>query len=213
MAKELSVRGGGALKKAAKKTALKKPANKSALKKAAGKKAAKKAAGKKAAGKKAAGKKAAKKVAMKMAGAPDVRAFHHLQRASAVISLLEGESGGDLRMLLEVGVARYRDEDEGAAGMLRAAEHLAMAGLYAARAMHRLDVREPTVDEVERLIDRVGRKVDVLEGLEEAIGFEGRLPLMAGELLGRAEAAVDQDLHLAWELAMAADGLCEGLEE
>jgi len=206
MAKELSVRGGGALKKAAKKTALKKSAKKSALKKAPGKKAAKKVPGKKAAG-----KKAAKKVAMKLVGS-DARAFHHLQRASAVISLLEGESGGDLRMLLEVGVARYRDEEDGAAGLLRAAEHLAMAGLYAARAMHRLDVREPAAGEVERLIDRVAVKVDELDESEEAVGFEARLPLMAGELLGRAEAAADQDLHLAWELAMAADGICEGLE-
>jgi hypothetical protein len=206
MAKELSVRGGGALKKAAKKTALKKSAKKSALKKAPGKKAAKKVPGKKAAG-----KKAAKKVAMKLVGR-DARAFHHLQRASAVISLLEGESGGDLRMLLEVGVARYRDEEDGAAGLLRAAEHLAMAGLYAARAMHRLDVREPAAGEVERLIDRVAVKVDELDESEEAVGFEARLPLMAGELLGRAEAAADQDLHLAWELAMAADGICEGLE-
>ncbi|SFS13478.1 hypothetical protein SAMN05421771_2317 [Granulicella pectinivorans] len=206
MAKELSVRGGGALKKAAKKTALKKSAKKSALKKAPGKKAAKKVPGKKSAG-----KKAAKKVAMKLVGS-DARAFHHLQRASAVISLLEGESGGDLRMLLEVGVARYRDEEDGAAGLLRAAEHLAMAGLYAARAMHRLDVREPAAGEVERLIDRVAVKVDELDESEEAVGFEARLPLMAGELLGRAEAAADQDLHLAWELAMAADGICEGLE-
>lgn len=202
MAKALAVRGGGALKKAAKK---------SALKKAAGKKAAKKAPGKKAPGKKAPGKKAAKKVAMKHVGGADARAFHHLQRASAVISLLEGESGGDLRMLLEIGVARYRDEEQGAAGLLRAAEHLSMAGLYAARAMHRLDVTEPSVNDVEKLIDRVGLKVDGLEELDEAVGFEARLPLMAGELLGRAEAAVDQDLHLAWELAMAADGLCEAL--
>jgi hypothetical protein len=201
MAKELAVRGGGgALKKSAKKSALKKSS-----KKAPGKKSAKKVPGKKAPG-----KKAPKKVAMKLVGGADVRAFHHLQRASAVISLLEGESGGDLRMLLEVGVVRYRDEVDGAAGLLRAAEHLAMAGLYAARASHRLDVTEPSVVEVERLIDRVGRKVDGLEGLEEP-GFEGRMPLMAGELLGRAEAAVDQDLHLAWELAMAADGICEGL--
>ena len=185
---------------------MKKSAKKSALKKVAGKKSAKKVPGKKAPG-----KKAAKKVAMKQAGGADGLAFHHLQRASAVISLLEGESGGDLRMLLEVGVGRYREEEDGAAGMLRAAEHLAMAGLYAARVSHRLDVSDPSIKELEGLIAKVGAKVDRLEEWGEA-GMMGRMPLMAAELLGRAEAAADQDHHLAWELAMAADGICEGLE-
>ena len=197
MAKKLTVRDGGAFKKLAKKSALKKVAGKKSVKKVPGKKAP--------------GKKAAKKVAVKRAGGADGRAFHHLQRASAVISLLEGESGGDLRMLLEIGVARYREDEDGAAGMLRAAEHLAMAGLYAARVSHRLDVSEPSIKELEGLIAKVGAKVDRLEEWGEA-GMMGRMPLMAAELLGRAEAAADQDHHLAWELAMAADGICEGLE-
>lgn len=197
MAKKLTVRDGGAFKKLAKKSALKKVAGKKSVKKVPGKKAP--------------GKKAAKKVAVKRAGGADGRAFHHLQRASAVISLLEGESGGDLRMLLEIGVGRYREEEDGAAGMLRAAEHLAMAGLYAARVSHRLDVSEPSIKELEGLIAKVGAKVDRLEEWGEA-GMMGRMPLMAAELLGRAEAAADQDHHLAWELAMAADGICEGLE-
>ena len=95
--------------------------------------------------------------------------------------------------------------------MLKAAEHLAMAGLYAARVSHRLDVSEPSIKELEGLIAKVGAKVDRLEEWGEA-GMMGRMPLMAAELLGRAEAAADQDHHLAWELAMAADGICEGLE-
>ncbi len=78
------------------------------------------------------------------------KAFHHLQRASAVISLIEPESGGDLKLLLHAGIEIYRevapakkheqDEDRVACavGLLAAAEHLAMAGLYAARGVHQL---------------------------------------------------------------------------
>ena len=36
------------------------------------------------------------------------QAFHHLQRAVAVVSLLEQESGGDLKLLLENGITLYR---------------------------------------------------------------------------------------------------------
>jgi hypothetical protein len=206
MANKLAVRGG--LKKAAKKTALKKSA-----KKVPGKKAAKKAPGKKAPGKKAPGKKAPGKKAATHAGDQRVQAFHHLQRAAAVISLLEGESGGDLRGLLEEGILLYGQSNAvvEALGMLRAAEHLAMAGLYAARVAHRLDVEEPSIEVVERLIDEVALELDGLEEMAEAEGMRSRLPLMAAELLGRAEAAIDSDLHLAWELAMAAEGICAAM--
>ena len=191
----------------------------SALKKAAKKAAGKKAPGKKAQGKKSAkkapGKKEAKHTARIQSGlASHDRAFHHLQRAAAVISLLEAESGGDLRMLLEDGAARYRraqkqaEDIAEALGLLRAAEHLAMAGLYAARVSHRLDVAAPSPDDLGRLLDLVGVRMDELD----LTSSPGRLPEMASELLHRAEAASDQDLHLAWELAMAAEGICASLE-
>ena len=65
-------------------------------------------------------------------------AFHHMQRASVVISLMEKGTGKDLRGLLERGVKLYQQavkEDAenklilGALGILRAAEHLSLAGL------------------------------------------------------------------------------------
>ena len=107
---------------------------------------AKKAAAKHAAKKHA--KKAAKHVEEHASGLnpPPVddiglnTAFHHMQRASAVISLMEKSTGEDLRDLLERGVKLYcKALDDGggrkkvlrAIGVLRAAEHLSMAGLYA----------------------------------------------------------------------------------
>ena len=218
MAKELArrtagivVRPGSALKKAAKKAVGKK-----AAKKSPGKKAAKKAPGKKAPGKKAAKHASGDhKHLGQGSGLALDRAFHHLQRAAAVISLLEQESGGDLRMLLEEGIKSYRKATEGKSGtaldLLRAAEHLAMAGLYAARASHRLDVVPPSSDELERLLRKTGHHLDSLE-LPELEGFEADLPAMAEELLHRAEAAADEDPHLAWELVMAAESLCAALD-
>ncbi len=173
-----------------------------ALKKFAGKKAPGKKAAKKAPAKKTPGKKAAKH-AEHVAGGRKQKGYHHLQRAAAVISLLEGESGGDLRMLLEEGVSRFRNGAASAAGLLRAAEHLAMAGLYAARASHRLDVEPPEGDGVGKLLDRVSVRVDRLA--------ETRLGATAGELLRRAE-SLEDDVHLAWELGKAADGICDAVE-
>ena len=80
-------------------------------------------------------------------------AFHHMQRASVVMSLMEKGTGEDLRDLLERGVKLYRKavEDDAenkfvlrAIGVLRAAEHLSLAGLYAAREKHRQKVTSPT---------------------------------------------------------------------
>src|SRR5207244_13175726 len=73
-------------------------------------------------------------------------AFHHMQRASVVMSLMEEGTGEGLRDLLKRGVKLYRkavEDDAGskvvlqAIGVLRAAEHLSMAGLYVARAKHK----------------------------------------------------------------------------
>src|SRR5882672_2569922 len=60
-------------------------------------------------------------------------AFHHMQRASVVMSLMEKNTGKDLRRLLQRGVELYRKamEEEAkeknvlrAIGVLRAVEHL-----------------------------------------------------------------------------------------
>ena len=197
-----------------------------------GKKAAKKHSAKRHAGKKAAGKKAAKKVAggsellqgpmtqsaqehaLKLAAA-----FHHLQRAGAVISLLEHDSGGDLRLLLESGIELYRKaatsrkKEESvhcAHGLLRAAEHLGMAGLYAARSSFRAEVPPPVRGTVAEHLRALTPRLDGLPKQERENGR--RLEAMARELLRRAEAA-GSDPHLEYELTMAADGICSALED
>jgi hypothetical protein len=225
--------GGGGLErrvglKAAKKAAKKgaKKGAKHAIEKHAAKKwAIEKHAGKKAA--KEAAKKAAKKVPAKVAPLQHeptpaksslTHAFHHLQRAAAVISLLEPDSGGDLRSLLEQGVELYRRASEKGAGkklagqafgILSAAEHMGMAGLYSARAEFRIEVPEPPAGGTEEHLRK-------LRGRLETLGRPSRpeaemLLGAAWELLRRADAAGD-DPHLEWELAMAADGLCTALE-
>ena len=144
------------------------------------------------------------------------RAFHHLQRAGAVISLLEGDSGGDLRSLLENGIDLYRGarlrghakvSARCASGLLRAAEHLGMAGLYAARRKHQVDVPAPSPAEIEHHLQSIRPR---LKGLGASAGAKC-LAAMAEELLRQAEASMD-DLHLAYELTMAADGICSALE-
>jgi hypothetical protein len=205
-------------KKGAKHAIEKHAAKKWAIEKHAGKKAAKEAA-----------KKAAKKVPAKVAsfkndsahepkGAQLTRAFHHLQRATAVISLLEPDSGGDLRGLLEQGVEIYRRAAEKGAdkklsgqslGALSAAEHMAMAGLYSARVEFRVDVPVPSAGVIEEQLRKLRGR---LETLGRSKRPEAEMLLGAAwELLRRADAAGD-DPHLEWELAMAADGLCTALE-
>src|SRR5277367_1506922 len=104
---------------------------------------------------KKAAKKAAKVVRQRVVYADDyglMTAFHHMQRASVVISLMQKGTGDDLRDLLERGVKLYRKATEGeegnkfvlrAIGVLRAAEHLSLAGLYAAREKYRQKVPSP----------------------------------------------------------------------
>ena len=151
------------------------------------------------------------------------QAFHHLQRASALISLLEPASGGDLRQLLEHGIELYRAASQGngevdgrdvvrcALGLLMAAEHLAMAGLYAARTEFRVRVTPPDADEVRR---HLGALAPRLERLRPADRTQAqRLQEMARELLRRAQREGGSDPHLDYELTMAADGLCTALEQ
>jgi hypothetical protein len=145
-------------------------------------------------------------------------AFHHMQRASVVMSLMEDGTGEDLWALLERGVKLYRKavEDDAkkkvilrAIGVLRAAEHLSMAGLYAAREEHRQKVASPTPEWLAKVIAETDRRLEQIEHEERGKGTD--LFPVTFELLRQAEDA-DHDAHLAFELAMAADALCFALE-
>jgi hypothetical protein len=145
-------------------------------------------------------------------------AFHHMQRASVVMSLMEEGTGEDLRNLLKLGVKLYRKavEDEAknkfvlqAIGVLRATEHLSMAGLYAARAKHKQKVTSPTPEWLAKVTAESDRRLEQIEHLERGNGED--LFSVTAELVRRAEGS-DHDAHLAFELAMAADALCFALE-
>jgi hypothetical protein len=199
-----------------------KPKQSFAVKKHA-KKAAKHAA--KHAAKKHA-KKAAKHSGEKTAGLAQMdgrredllTAFRHMQRASVVISLMEKGTGEDLRDLLERGVKLYEGavKDEAgdrkvlrAVGVLRAAEHLSLAGLYAARHKHRQKMASPAPKWLGEFIAETDRRLEKVEGKERSKGPD--LYPVSVELLRQAEDA-DHDPHLATELAMAAEALCSALE-
>lgn len=145
-------------------------------------------------------------------------AFHHMQRASVVISLMEKGTGEDLRDLLERGVKLYEGaakEEVGdrkvlrAVGVLRAAEHLSLAGLYAARHKHRQKVGSPAPKWLGEFVAETDRRLTKVEGKERSKGPD--LYPVSVELLRQAEDA-DHDPHLAAELAMAAEALCSALE-
>jgi hypothetical protein len=170
-------------------------------------------------------KKAAKRVhkaTPRVAYAADhglMTAFHHMQRASVVMSLMEKGSGKDLRRLLERGVKLYRkaiEDDDAenkfvlrAIGVLRATEHLSMAGLYAARRKHRQKVVTPTPEWLAKVIAQTDHRLEQVRHLERGKGTD--LFPVTVELLRQANAA-DIDAQLAFELAMAADALCFALE-
>jgi hypothetical protein len=190
----------------------------------AAKKHAKKAAKKHAA-------KHAKKTAQHMAGSEvaafamdDSRqqglstAFHHMQRASVVISLMEKGTGEDLRDLLARGVKLYERASEGdaderillrAIGLLRAAEHLALAGLYAARDRYRQKVKAPDKEWQAEFMAEIGGRLERIEGTKRGKGPD--LFPATVEMLRQAEGA-EGDPHMAYELAMSADALCFALE-
>jgi hypothetical protein len=145
-------------------------------------------------------------------------AFHHMQRASVVMSLMEEDTGEDLRDLLKRGVKLYRRavEDDAkdkfvlqAIGVLRATEHLSMAGLYAAREKHKQTVTSPTPEWLGKVIAETDRRLERIEHEERGKGAD-LFPVTVA-LLRQAEDA-DHDAHLAFELAMAADALCFALE-
>jgi hypothetical protein len=145
-------------------------------------------------------------------------AFHHMQRASVVMSLMEEGTGEDLRKLLKRGVKLYRKAVEDSAknkfvlqaiGVLRATEHLSMAGLFAARAKHKQKVTSPTPEWLGRVIAETDHRLELIEHQESGKGTD--LFPVTVELVRRAEGS-DHDAHLAFELAMAADALCFALE-
>lgn len=219
MKKEIARRTSGDVKKpgseAGNKVAKKAPA-KHALKKAA-KHAAKKAA-------KKAGKQAkSSERALQQLDANENRdemlaaAYHHLSRAVTVISLLEQDTGGDLRLLLDRGVSRFRAASEksgrrsaeGALCLLRAAEHLGMAGLYAARKDYALKVAQVDSGQLQTTLRSLSRRFSRMDG--ERDRDAEHLRAMGQELARRAEAA-DHDLHLVYELTMAAHWICSAIE-
>jgi hypothetical protein len=146
-------------------------------------------------------------------------AFHHMQRASVVMSLMEKGTGKDLRGLLKRGVKLYgkavEDDSAGdkvvlrAIGVLRATEHLSMAGLYAARRKHRQKVTAPTPEWLAKVVAQTDHRLEQVRHLERGKGTD--LFPVTVELLRQAEAN-DIDAQLAFELAMAADALCFALE-
>jgi hypothetical protein len=145
-------------------------------------------------------------------------AFHHMQRASVVMSLMEEGTGEDLRDLLKQGVKLYRTavEDNAkdkvvlqAIGLLRATEHLSMAGLYAARVKYKQKATSPTPEWLAKVVAEMDRRLEQIEGMKRVNGTD--LFPVTVELVRRAEGS-DHDAHLAFELAMAADALCFALE-
>jgi hypothetical protein len=146
-------------------------------------------------------------------------AFHHMQRASVVISLMEKGTGEDLRALLARGVKLYEKavEEENASekvllraiGLLRAAEHLALAGLYAARHKHRQKVKAPDKAWQAEFMAEIGGRLERIEGVARGKGTD--LFPATVEMLRQAEEA-EGDPHMAYELAMSADALCFALE-
>ena len=224
MANEIVRKGTGSLAKR-NGSALKKSAEKSASKKSAGKKTALKHAEKHAAKKHA--KKAVKQAEESYEAPLSVtgvkgdkalrKAFHHMQRASVVVSLVEKGKGGDLAELLANGIEFYElamrvagkhGSSDAALGVLRAAEHLGMAGLYAARLEYRVPMEAPADEKSAKRLKKVRERLGEVSVAQE--GYWARVRSMALELLRRAEGAGD-DLHMQWELGMAADGLCDAL--
>jgi hypothetical protein len=145
-------------------------------------------------------------------------AFHHMQRASVVMSLMKKGTGEDLRGLLKRGVKLYQKAMENesgtkfvllAIGVLRATEHLSMAGLYEARRKHKQKVVSPTPEWLAKVIAETGHRLEQIEHAERGKGTDV-FPVTV-ELLRQA-ADPHLDAHLAFELAMASDALCFALE-
>ena len=140
------------------------------------------------------------------------------QMIDAAVEAARESLGEDLRDLLKRGVKLYRKavEDDAknkfvlqAIGVLRATEHLSMAGLYAARVKFKQKAISPTPEWLAKVVAETDRRLEQLEGKERGKGPD--LFPVTVELARRAEGS-DHDAHLAFELAMAADALCFALE-
>lgn len=151
------------------------------------------------------------------AGDDLAKAFHHLRRAGAVISLLDQENGADLRALLDRGVQQYRLASvpkakkhlaKAAQGLLRATEHLALGALYSARATFLVEVAVPEAGSQAKELKKLRNRLDEAEAHHE--GPATSVGAMARELLRHAE--VSRDMHLQHELTKAVDGLTSALE-
>ncbi len=92
-----------------------------------------------------------------------------------------------------------------AIGVLRAAEHLSLAGLYVARAKHKQKVTSPTPQWLAKLIAETDRRLEKLVDAERGKGTDF-FPVTV-ELLRQSQDP-KIDAHLAFELAMSADALC-----
>ncbi len=124
-----------------------------------------------------------------------------------------------MRALFGLGAEQYRaaaspkaqkHAARAAQGVLRATEHLAMAGLYSARAGYLVQVAIPRTHGRDKELRKLRTRLDRVASSEE--GAAGRVEAAARELLRRAEGAMD-DMHLEQELTKAVDGLCSALEE
>jgi hypothetical protein len=127
-------------------------------------------------------------------------------------------TGEDLRALLERGITLYRRASKNGAegevvsqaiGLLKAAEHLSLAGMYVARAKHKQKVTSPTPQWLTKMVAETDRRLEEIEHEERGKGTN--LFPVTVELLRQSEDA-KIDAHLAFELAMAADALCFALE-
>ncbi len=152
------------------------------------------------------------------------RAFAHLNRSTAFLSLLKQEIGAGLRPFLERAVTLYLqamefagdepahagDLAECAAELLRAVEHLASAGIYAQEKPSIPTFPAPETSMDRALIDSIRARVEKLgrgdRELARAIRDAAR------SLVDRAdEARAMRDWHLAYEFLLAADGLAAAL--
>ena len=146
------------------------------------------------------------------------KAFHHLQRAGAVISLMGRTSASDLLQLHELGISLYlaaaapkakKHQARAAQGVLRATEHLALAALYSARLDLLVKVPVPAFSPARQMEKLYKRLIHIQTG---GAAQMKELSAAARELLNRADAA-ERDPHLQHELIKAVDGLCTALEE
>ncbi len=153
------------------------------------------------------------------------RAFHHLNRSTALLSLLKQEIGAGLRPFLERAVTLYLEAMEFAsdeprhagdlaacaAELLLAIEHLASAGVYAQEKASVPTFPAPQSSMDSAMFDRIHGRVAKL-GREDR-DLARAIRDAARSLVERAdEARGMRDWHLAYEFLAAAEALAAALE-